>query len=77
MTNAYLEPCPFPHEKKRGPFVEIDTEDFGFVRVSCSDCGCAGPYVTIRGDKPTKAETAEAVRKWNSRISKSERSRGK
>lgn len=61
-----LLPCPFPHEIKRGPFVERDGEDFFFVRVSCGDCGCAGPYVPL-DSKDGKAEKAEAIRLWNTR----------
>jgi hypothetical protein len=65
-----LLPCPFPHETKRGVFLEIDTEDFGFARIACSDCGCAGPYVTLDScEKATAAERAEAARLWNTRAS--------
>jgi hypothetical protein len=72
MTNtpdkSELLPCPFPHEVKRGVFVEVDTVDFGFARVSCSDCGCAGPYVTLANhERATKAEKAEAIAAWNTR----------
>ncbi len=60
--------CPFPHEAKRGVFLEIDMDDFGFVRGACSDCGCAGPYVTLVScEKVTDAERAEATRLWNTR----------
>lgn len=63
-----LKPCPFPHEVKRGIFLEIDTVGFGFARVSCSDCGCAGPYVTLDDhQQATDAEKAEAARIWNQR----------
>jgi hypothetical protein len=62
-----LDACPFPHEVKRGVFLEIDTEDFGFVRGACSDCGCAGPYVTLASEKASDAEKAEAALLWNRR----------
>lgn len=65
-VSTELVACPFPHEVKRGVFLEVDTEDFGFVRGACSDCGCAGPFVTLANrERPTKAERAEAVKLWN------------
>jgi hypothetical protein len=68
MDETTLKPCPFPHEVKRGVFLEIDTEDFGFARGACSDCGCAGPYVTLDScARVTEAERAEATRLWNTR----------
>jgi hypothetical protein len=63
-----LLPCPFPHEAKRGVFLEIDTDDFGFVRGACSDCGAAGPYVTLDSlEGATDDEKHQAVTLWNTR----------
>ena len=63
-----LEPCPFPHDVKLGVFLEIDTEDFGFVRAACSDCGCAGPYVTLDNlEGATEDEKHHAATLWNTR----------
>jgi hypothetical protein len=43
-------------------------DDFGFVRVSCSDCGCAGPYVTLDSlEEATAAEITKAIALWNDR----------
>jgi hypothetical protein len=63
---AGLEPCPFPHDVQRGPFIERDTEDFFFVRVSCGDCGCAGPYIPLDREDG-KSEEAQAIAAWNVR----------
>ena len=63
-----LKPCPFPHQVKRGVFLEIDTEDFGFVRGACSDCGAAGPFVSIAFEAPTDPDKQEAARLWNERL---------
>jgi hypothetical protein len=64
-----LKPCPFPHEVRRGVFLEVDTEDFGFVRGACSDCGAAGPFVDIAGRRvPTEEQEQEAARLWNTRV---------
>ena len=62
-----LEPCPFPHKVVRGPFVEIDSVDFFFIRVSCADCGCAGPYVPFDGLTVKKAQREKAITAWNTR----------
>jgi hypothetical protein len=60
--------CPFPHEAKRGVFLEIDTEDFGFVRGACGDCGAAGPFVCIAGQlRPTRTQKQKATDLWNRR----------
>lgn len=64
-----LLPCPFPHEVRRGVFLEVDTDDFGFVRGACSDCGCAGPYITLNSlEGATAAEQSRAARLWNTRM---------
>jgi hypothetical protein len=62
-----LKPCPFPHDVKRGVFLETDTEDAFFIRGACSDCGCSGPYTSIDGEFPSEAERVEATRLWNTR----------
>jgi hypothetical protein len=68
VQSEVLKACPFPHEVKRGVFLEIDTVDFCFVRGACSDCGCAGPYVTLDScERVTDAERDEAARLWNTR----------
>lgn len=62
-----LKPCPFPHKVKRGPFLDIDEEDFAIVRGACGDCGACGPFVSLSGTRATGAEKAEATRLWNTR----------
>jgi hypothetical protein len=63
-----LKPCPFPHEAKRGPFLEIDTEDFGFVHGACGDCGATGPFVPLADvERASRAEKIEAAKLWNTR----------